>query len=316
MRFFDGLSAEVSAELGFATPGLDRAAHHRDDAAWQASAIRRPDARIIAICNDVPVLKWDGAALDPLFDLDGATALGPATEALFLGLDGGAPRFAMGIAAAAFEPLKAREDLKLIDMRSIAMQGLFPPGTLNAIGTAKAMLLWHARHRFCSACGQASGLSSAGWKRKCAGCGAEHFPRTDPVVIMLAIRGDLCLMGRAPQFPEGRYSCLAGFMEPGETFEDAVRREILEETGVRTGRVRYLQAQPWPFPSSLMIGCMVEALSDEITIDPAELADARWFTRAEVAQILQGQHPAGITSPPRMAIANHIMQAFVDAGGA
>ncbi len=314
MDFFDGLEAEVSTELGFATQGIDRAAGHRDDAAWQASAIRRPDARFIAICNDIPVLQWDGAGLDPLFDLDRATALGTTTEALFLGLRGGAPHFALGVAPAAFDALKAREDLKLIDMRSIAMQGLFTPGVINAIGTAKAMLLWHARHRFCSACGHPSELSSAGWKRKCPNCGTEHFPRTDPVVIMLAIRGDRCLMGRAPQFPEGRYSCLAGFMEPGETFEDAVRREILEETAVRTGRVRYLYAQPWPFPSSLMIGCMVEALSDEIVVDPNELADARWFTRGEVAEILQGRHPAGITSPPRMAIANHIMQAFVDAG--
>jgi NAD+ diphosphatase len=132
---------------------------------------------------------------------------------------------------------------------------------------------------------------------------------------MLAVRGGKCLMGRAPQFPEGRYSCLAGFMEPGETFEDAVRREIHEETSVRIGRVKYLQAQPWPFPSSLMIGCMAEAVSDEITIDPAELADARWFTKEEVRQVLDGTHPDGITSPPRMAIANHIMQAFLTIDG-
>jgi NAD+ diphosphatase len=208
--------------------------------------------------------------------------------------------------------LKERADLKLIDMRSIAMQGLFAGGVENMIGTAKALFLWHGRRRFCSACATRLEAASAGWKRKCSGCGMEHFPRTDPVVIMLAVKGDRCLMGRAPQFPEGRYSCLAGFMEPGETFEDAVRREIVEETGVRVGRVKYLQAQPWPFPSSLMIGCMAEALSDEIAIDPTELADARWFTKDEVAQILQGEHPQGITSPPRMAIANHIMRAFVE----
>jgi NAD+ diphosphatase len=315
MGFFDGLPAAPDVELGFATPGFNRAAWHRDSAEWQASAVKRSDARFVAVCNDVPVLGFDGQQLTALHDLAAASALGPATDALFLGLDGEAPRFALNIAAAAFDALKARDDLKLIDMRSIAMQGLFAGGAENALGTAKALFLWHQRHRFCSACGAPSAPMSSGWKRKCDACGTEHFPRTDPVVIMLAVRGDRCLMGRAPQFPEGRYSCLAGFMEPGETFEDAVRREILEETSVRTGRIRYLQAQPWPFPSSLMIGCMAEALSDEITIDPGELADARWFTRDEVRQVLDGTHPQGITSPPRMAIANHIMRAFLDMEG-
>jgi NAD+ diphosphatase len=312
MGFFDGVSDAPSLELGFATSTLDRAAQHRDDAVWQAAALKRPDARLLAICNDTPVLGWDGAKLDPLFDRAAATALGPAGEALFLGLDGDAPRFALSIAPGSFEHLKARDDLKLIDLRSIAMQGLFPGGGENMIGTAKAMFLWHARHRFCSACGTPSNVTSAGWKRKCPACGVEHFPRTDPVVIMLAIRGDRCLLGRAPQFPEGRYSCLAGFMEPGETIDDAVRREIFEETGARVGRVKYLQTQPWPFPSSLMIGCLAEALTDDIRIDPTELADARWFTRDELRQVLAGAHPGGITSPPRMAIANHIMQVFVD----
>jgi NAD+ diphosphatase len=312
MDFFDGVPAAPDPQLGFATAGMNRAALHREDAAWQAAALRRADARFIAICNDVPVLAFDGAGLDPLFDLARATALGQVTETMFLGLDGDAPRFACAISADGFEGLKARDDLKLIDMRSIAMQGLFAGGVENMIGTAKSMFLWHARHRFCSNCGVASAIASAGWKRKCPSCGVEHFPRTDPVVIMLAVRDGRCLMGRAPQFPEGRYSCLAGFMEPGETFEDAVRREIEEETGVSVGRVRYLQAQPWPFPSSLMIGCMAEALTDEITIDPIELADARWFSKEEVRQVLDGTHPQGITSPPRMAIANHIMRAFLE----
>jgi NAD+ diphosphatase len=311
---FDGAPAGANPQLGFATSGLDRAAHRRDDAAWQQAALGRPDARLVAICSDIPVLGWDGAQLDPLFDLARATALGPATDALFLGLDGEAPRFALNIAPDRLEALKERPDLKLIDMRSIAMQGLFAGGLENAIGTAKAMFLWQMRHRFCSACGQRSDIASAGWKRKCSACGVEHFPRTDPVVIMLAVSGDRCLLGRGPQFPENRYSCLAGFMEPGETMADAVRREIFEETAVRTGRVRYLFDQPWPFPSSLMIGCLAEALSDEIVIDPAELADARWFTKEEARQILRDEHPAGISSPPRMAIANHILQKFVDAG--
>jgi NAD+ diphosphatase len=310
---FDGAPRAAAEDLGFATAAFDRAAWRRDDLAWQASALAEPEARFVVICKDTPVLAFDGGALNPLLSLGRTQDLGPCGPPLFLGLDEGAPRFGLDIAADCFDELKLRDDLKLIDMRSIAMQGLFSPGVLNAIGTAKSMLLWHSRHRFCSNCGVATAATAAGWKRRCEACGVEHFPRTDPVVIMLAIRGDQCLMGRAPQFPEGRYSCLAGFMEPGETIEDAVRREILEETGIRTGRVRYLSTQPWPFPGSLMIGCLAEALSSEITIDATELADARWFSREEIRQILLGEHPKGISAPPRMAIANHIMQLFADA---
>jgi NAD+ diphosphatase len=312
MRIFDGVPNGPAPDLGFSTSTLDRAAHRREQPDWLAEAFAAPSARAVAICADVPVLGWDGARLEALFAPAAAAELGPEVERVFLGLHGGAPRFALAIAPERLDALKARDDLKLIDMRSIAMQGLFAGTVENMIGTAKAVFLWHGRRRFCSACAAPLESVSAGWKRKCSGCGMEHFPRTDPVVIMLAVRGDVCLMGRGPQFPEGRYSCLAGFIEPGETFEEAARREIFEETGVRTGRMKYLYAQPWPFPSSLMIGCMAEALSEEITLDPVELADARWFTRAEVAQILRGEHPQGITSPPRMAIANHIMQAFVE----
>jgi NAD+ diphosphatase len=314
MGLFDGAPLAADPELGFALASLDRAANRRDDDAWLKAALAAPETRFAVLCRDTPVLGWNGAALAPLLAAGAMAALEPLGEPLFLGLDGGAPRFAVDLAPARFDELKARGDLKLIDMRSIAMQGLFTPAMINLIGTAKAMLGWHQRHRFCANCGQPTAAVSAGWKRRCDACKAEHFPRTDPVAIMLTVDGDRCLMGRSPNFPENRYSCLAGFMEPGETIEDAVRRETLEEAGIRVGRVRFLTAQPWPFPSSLMIGCLAEALSTEITIDPAEIADARWFSREEVRQILEDRHPAGITAPPRMAIANHIMRVFVDAG--
>ncbi len=312
MGFFDGAPLGPPAGLGFSTGMLDRAAQRREDPDWLKAAESAAAARFVVLCKDTPVLAFAEATLDPLFPRDRLEALGPRVETLFFGLDGEAPRFAVDIAPDRFEALKERADLKLIDMRSIAMQGLFTPGLENAIGTAKALFGWHQRHRFCSHCGSPSEAASAGWKRRCPACGTEHFPRTDPVVIMLTIDGDRCLMGRGAQFPEGRYSCLAGFVEPGETIEDAVRRETFEETNIRTGRVRYLFAQPWPFPSSLMIGCLAEATSTEITIDPNEIADARWFTRDEVRQILAGTHPQGITAPPPMAIANHIMRVFVD----
>ncbi|MGL4635009.1 MAG: NAD(+) diphosphatase [Beijerinckiaceae bacterium] len=312
MTLFDGVSETAVADLGFATATLDRAGWRRENAGWQQEALEDPQTRFVLICNDTPVLNFDAGKLDALFTKAGAEAVSDSKQYLFLGMERDTPHFGVHIDPLMFDELKARTDLKLIDMRSIVMQGLFSNGTANAIGTAKAMFMWHKRHAFCSNCGQPSVSASAGWKRFCAACKSEHFPRTDPVVIMLAVDGDKCLMGRSPHFPEGRYSCLAGFMEPGETIEQATRREIIEETGIKTGRVRYITAQPWPFPSSLMIGCFAEATSSEITIDAAELADARWFTRDEIKLILKGEHPKGITAPPNMAIAHHIMSLFAN----
>ena len=172
--------------------------------------------------------------------------------------------------------------------------------------TAKALLIWHRSHRFCSACGAPSTMAEAGWQRKCPDCQTAHFPRTDPVVIMLVTRGDNLLLGRSPGWPEGMYSTLAGFMEPGETVEAAVRREVAEETGIQIGRVRYLSSQPWPFPASLMLGCHAEALSDTITLDPAELEDALWVTSAQMVSILAGLHPT-IKPMRRGAIAQSLV---------
>jgi NAD+ diphosphatase len=157
-------------------------------------------------------------------------------------------------------------------------------------------------------------MVQAGWKRECPNCKVEHFPRTDPVVIMLAIDGDKCLLGRAGRFAANMWSCLAGFVEPGESMEDAARRETLEEAGIVCGDVKYFRSQPWPFPMSLMIGCHARATSSNITVDREELEDARWFTREETALMFVGQHPEGISIPPPIAIAHHIIRAWVEQG--
>ena len=154
--------------------------------------------------------------------------------------------------------------------------------------TAKALLHWHNGHRFCARCGSASDMVMSGWQRSCSNCGAQHFPRTDPVVIMLITQGDNVLLGRSHHWPEGMYSLLAGFVEPGETFEAAVRREVMEESGIEVGAVRYLASQPWAFPNSLMVGCHGEALSTDIQIDPAELDDALWITKSDLMDTFVG----------------------------
>jgi NAD+ diphosphatase len=154
-------------------------------------------------------------------------------------------------------------------------------------------------------------MKIGGYRRDCPACGAQHFPRTDPVAIMLTVHGDRCLLGRQRRFLPGMYSCLAGFIEPGETIEDAVRRETREESGILVGRVDYRASQPWPFPASLMIGCVAEALTTEITRDDEELEDCRWFDRDEVRRMFAGDHPDGLLPPNRIAIAHHLLRGFI-----
>lgn len=303
---------ERSALTGFATSNLDRRADLRDKPDAVSALRLRSDTRLTMVAGDTPVLKrLDEEKQTVWFSHSESELLGQGFEEVFLGLDSaGAPRFARLIDKTMVEPLRERPELLLTDLRSVALKRLVPNEELGPLGEGKAMLDWHARHRFCAQCGAPTKLDSAGWKRQCDACGAQHFPRTDPVVIMLAVRGDKCLLARQARFAPGMYSCIAGFVEPGETFEDAVRRETWEEAGLRAGTVRYIASQPWPFPGSLMIGCLAEALNDDIVLDGTELEAGRWFSREEALQMLEGKHPDNLFCPPHMAIANTILKAW------
>jgi NAD+ diphosphatase len=303
---------ELSAQTGFAGNPLDRLSALRDDQQAVETLLRSPQARTLIFAGEVPVMKATG--LDPFFAPVEAMGLGAMREQVLLGVAEEGPLFATLFDAdiAMGDPLgvPGRDDLSLVDLRSLAVKRLQSRSVLGMMAQAKSLLHWHMRHRFCSNCGASSQMASAGWKRICSACNAQHFPRTDPVVIMVAVRGDHCLLGRQPRFAPGMYSALAGFIEPGETIEDAVRREVMEEAGIKIGRVSYMASQPWPFPASLMIGCLAEAVSQEITIDRTELEDARWFTRAEVQQMLQGTHEKFLAAPQLIAIARTLLQTW------
>ncbi|MGB6508629.1 MAG: NAD(+) diphosphatase [Xanthobacteraceae bacterium] len=301
-------------QLGYVASRIDRAAGLRADAAALQKFSGHPRAAVYVVGGEMVVLKASSPACDPLFTPAEARALGRVHENVFLGLANDAPRFGMRLDPQSIEPLKTRNDLKITDLRSIAVHGLVEPEHLPPLAEAKALLAWHARHSHCPNCGAATDVVEAGWRRDCPACKAQHFPRTDPVVIMLAIAGERCVLGRSPRFAPTMWSCLAGFAEPGESIEEAVRREVLEEVGIAVGRVKYFASQPWPFPSSIMIGCHAEALSDTIVVDREELEDARWFERDELVAMLKRHHPAGLTTPPPVAIAHHIIRNFVEDG--
>ena len=298
--------------LGYTHSRIERAAELRRDATAMARLAGEPRAGAYVIGGDWIVMKKGAPLNDPQFTMDEARALSSASETVFLGLSEGAARFGYGIAPAAAKALKIRDGFLVTDLRSIAVQGLVQPEHLPPIAEAKAVLHWHLRHRFCPNCGAPTQAVQAGWKRDCAQCKAEHFPRTDPVAIMLASDGERCLLGRSPRFVPTMWSCLAGFIEPGEAIEDAVRRETREEAGITCGRVKYFHSQPWPFPSTLMIGCHAEALTRDIVVDREELEDAQWFTKAEVSTMLMRKHQGGLTTPPPVAIAHHLIRAWVE----
>jgi len=291
----------------FAGNTLDRVSERRDDREWIATLLDDPGTRMLPLRDLKPLVR---GTVTPALDWQPVAPWRGQIEAgamlVFLGIGDGRARFAIDASGA---PAAPDIDTELIDVRALAPT--IPTGEAAMLAEARSLIDWHARHRFCAQCGSPTQVASAGWVRRCPDCRASHFPRTDPVVIMLAVRGDHALLGRNRRRPGARFSCLAGFVEPGETLEEAVRREVREESGIRCGRVRYLASQPWPFPSSLMVGFLAEAVTEEITVDPEELAEARWFPRDDIREMVTRaaagpDDPTRVSLPPPLAIAHQI----------
>jgi NAD+ diphosphatase len=301
--------------IPFAGNPLNRASEKRLEAQWIASRLRDPSSLIFPVWRLEPFLLGPENSAPPIqlgLLKPGLTDVLAADGApcIFLGLDGDRAVFALDISAAdnpANEgPLAglgffrdARAAGQMVSIKEAAI-----------IAQAKALIDWHQRHGFCPKCGAPTRLVDAGYRRLCDKCNSEHFPRVDPVVIMLATDGDACLIGRGKLFPQGMFSALAGFIEPGETIEEAVRRELMEEASVKVGEVSYWATQPWPFPSSLMIGCFAKAMSRDVKVDQSELAELRWIEREVARELIAGKRVDGIMVPPPIAIAHHLIKAF------
>ena len=281
----------MQADPFFSGAGLDRADALRSNPEALKGLAARSDAR---------QLRWkDGL---PALDEAGRLAWEPVADAaLFLGLDQGSPRYS-AVEPVAFGALAAFPLMAILDAHDAPL-----------FAAALSLGRWHGRHRYCANCGQPSEIVRGGWSRRCPYCDTEHYPRVDPVVIMLAQHDGRLLLGRQPHYPPGRYSALAGFVEVGETIEAAVARELFEEAGIHVDNVTYVASQPWPFPSSLMVGCKAMAKGDLLTIDTSELEDARWFSRDEIIAALGNDPEATFQPPPQTAIARTLLERWLAA---
>ena len=288
--------------LVFAGSPLDRGELLRRDEANFAVQAERPETRTIVLHDGLPGLYPNGGLVWlPLAQCD--ASYGAPRMRVYLGEWDGIPVFATELAR---EP-DPEDALAFLDARRASMG--MPHKEAAVYAHAKALLSWHARHGFCANCGTATTPVSGGAKRKCGQCDTEHFPRVDPVVIMLAVDGENCLLGRQAAWPPGMWSALAGFVEPAETLEEACARELFEEAGIVAdiAATRYVMAQPWPFPSSLMVGLVAPVLNAALTVDTHELEQARWFSRDEVNDMLAGIHP-DVQMPDSVAIARRLIE--------
>ena len=306
----------------FGGSALDRAGEIRGNPEALAQLRADPAARAIVFWRGKPLIAPERPAGLVRLAMDHPALQEAAAAPILLGREDGAARFAVDISGwqpadldqsqlgAFLDPSEQRHPLLGDDMAFAELRRVMTwldPRDAELAASGKAILGWHETHRHCARCGAATDLAQGGWQRVCPDCGGAHFPRTDPVVIMLITHGNSVLMGRSPGWPEGMYSLLAGFVEPGETVEAAVRREVFEEAGVQVGAVSYLSSQPWPFPASLMLGCAGEALSHDLTIDPVEIEDALWVTREEMMEVFAGSHPR-LLPARRGAIAHFLLE--------
>jgi NAD+ diphosphatase len=306
--FDDRIFREASHANAFSGNPIERWSEARDETSL-ADAFAVESATVYLFSEDRALVRENGSALGAGFAAGEARALGLDDATLILlGIVESRPRFAGQIRDASALP----DGVRAVDLRTLAIEGALAGSDLAVLAQARSYLHWHGANRFCGRCGGLLELKRGGANRFCPACKNETFPRVDPVVIMLAIDDDRCLLGRQPRFAPGMYSALAGFLEPGETIEEAVRREVKEESGIAIGRVAYYSSQAWPFPHSLMIGCHAEATTTAVDRDAEGLEDCRWFDREEIRLMISGAHPDGLKAPFPMAIAHHLIRAFAE----